>query len=343
MTTYIVDGGGEATLPPGPLTLTLSASRPSAQVRVEWVQGDESTRSHVVAPRPGLLILPDLHRRGVVRVRPQSGESFPAGTTVGLTATTSRPGDADADRATLTDVDVSGLGWKDLVALTPGPGGVTVTGLGSAVEEALSPLASAARVSARRAIGVDRLREDSLVDVLVGLEPSVSAGRHLGDGAVDALMEVFTGLARVVARRQPQVVALGEGAEIPLEGPDVEAAAALLVRSGAWTRTFGARVRVPTSGGRADARLVSFVVGDGPPLPLGTGPEPARVHRVVLAPRTAWDVLRSMSPQPVTFVPLVSGPAPTAVLSRPDVLGELVLSLVSACTSRPDLGGGPVL
>jgi hypothetical protein len=176
-------------IPNQALTVSISGALQSASLVVH--AGDEQ----VMQPNSHLAVLPQVNGPVSVAVVPAAGaDRFAAGTGVSLAIGHDSASDLDPVQVLFDPVDVSGDSSVELARLTAEGTNVKVTATAGA-DIPLSPPASAARASARKAVAHQRA---SSGPVLVALDTSAS------------MLPVFAGGGAAVERGRPLVTAAGK-------------------------------------------------------------------------------------------------------------------------------------
>ena len=155
-------------------------------------------------------------------------------------------GDLDPVQVLFDPVDVSGDSNVELARLTARDGIVEISAAAGA-DSPLSPLASAARISARKAL--DHQTRTVHGPVLVALDTSASMLPMFAGGGVAAAVDIVVGVAAALGINDVSAVLIGEDAvEVSC---DVAAQLAAEVRHAVPRWSAGARwSRLPDAGGR---------------------------------------------------------------------------------------------
>lgn len=342
MPTYILDEGAAVRLPRGALTIALQASGPANQVRIQAIRdGQEVPADAVIRPRPGLLVIPQVSSRTVIRVVPTAPLRVFGPVTVSLTIAVDRRSEPDPERAVVSAVDVAGLGQRDLVALESDDQGTIVSGMGGDdTSDAISGLADAARVAAREILGVDRVPAVVATNVVVALDQSASMRGSLADGSVAAVLDVIAGVTRVLCNGRRVAACLMTSPVTWLGDVDAGALATTVVnRSTGESSVVGFSAAEPSLRGFApDENTVTYVVTDGVPADVEALAQEDAIdgearHLVLLQPRTAWDVRDATPEVPTTVVEPGTRDRSLAdtLLAEPMVLRDVVRSLLAGC------------
>lgn len=333
MPTYVLEGNGDVTVGVGALTVHVVAVGATGTGRIAVALTDAGAPiAGVIAPRPGMLVVPMPAGHSAVRVSPVGAAAFPAGTVLGVTLVVDErlP---DPDRIVLANVDVSGLPHRDLATLDVT--GAKLTARAAAVESAavLSELATAARIATREILSVDRVGAESAVNVTVAVDGSASLEARWRDGTLAALVEVLLGVADVIAAgRSVEVALVTDGVEFLRPSASAADLAADLQRlRGATRLSTGADLGDPALSGRHPGEpTVAYLVSDDVLAAARPGTTPTDLrHPVVLLERRAFELLATTG-GPVTHLePVAAGqPAATRLLHDAQELRRLVRSLL---------------
>jgi hypothetical protein len=333
MPTYVLQGNGDVTVGVGAVTIQVVALGETGPGRIAVaLTRAGSPVDGVIAPRPGMLVVPMPSGRSVVRVSPVGAAAFPAGTVLGLALVVDErlP---DPDRIVLANVDVSGLPHRDLATLEVT--GAKLTARAAAVESAavLSELATAARIATREILSIDRVGPDSAVNVSAVVDGSASLEPRWRDGTLAALLEVLLGVADVVAAdRSVDAALVTDGVEFLPQSAHAD----LVVE---MTRLRGT-ARLSTGADLGDAALfdrhpgeatVTYLVSDDVISSAVRQPAPTdRRHPVVLLERRAFELLGPSGLPTTHLEPVTAGqPAAARLVHDADELRRLVRSLLS--------------
>jgi hypothetical protein len=194
--TIILDYQNRTTVDRRPVTVTVSGL-PSAEVRIT-TRDTDSGGARVMYPRPAVMVLSQVSRRTVVRVMPGPGRSaFPERSVLTVRLTTEPTGDFAGDDVVVQAVEVSGLAFRDIVAVdVEDERRLSVSAINAVVDVPLDELSAAARSAARARLGVDRTAE--AVNVLVAVDMSASMGWAFERGAAAAAVQVVVGVSQVI-------------------------------------------------------------------------------------------------------------------------------------------------
>lgn len=191
-------------------------------------------------------VLPAVRGHVTVAVRPVGAPRFGPGTVIHLAIAHDNPADVDPVQVLFDPVDVSGEAAVVFAALDPHGQQIEVA-VSAVSDTALSPLAAAARSSARNIVGRGAPQSDA--PVLLAVDTSASMASKFADGSVAAAADIVVGVADALGLRN--VEALLVGADVtpvrPAPGADLSAAlrdAQPRWSAGArWSRLVAGRAR----------------------------------------------------------------------------------------------------
>ena len=190
-------------IPNQPLAVSISGSVQQAKLVV-----DAGAQQRVMRPNPHLVVLPEVTEPVSIGVACASGAAqFAAGTVVTLSIGDDTADDLDPVQMVFDPVDVGGKSSLELAMLTPHAVGIEVAA-GAAADNALSPLASAARASARKAI--DRGPHAARASVILALDASASMSAVFADGSAAAAADIVVGVADALGFRDVSAVLVGD-------------------------------------------------------------------------------------------------------------------------------------
>lgn len=342
MPTHMLDGPGRARLPRRPVTASLSVSGSAGGVRLE-AHSEGSEDAAAILPRPSTMIMPNVQSHTVIRLVPEGEERvFPDGTTVRLTIGTEATSEHEDELVVLSELDVSGLSFRDVAALDVVHEVLEVSAMGVVRDTVLTSLAVSARAAARTVLGVDRVPDEASVNLVLAVDMSASMGPAIRNGSVAALAEVLFGLSHVVAAgKRLEVCVLGEEVIWAPRAPaDQLAAAAIeIIRERAYS--IGSRASFPALRGVVPGESTAvFVLTDGLPSDVAAlerdGAAAGEVrHLVVACDAAAWSVRDASLSIPCTLLspPPLGQSVADHLLDRPKVLDALVESLLVGCLS----------
>jgi hypothetical protein len=203
-------------IPAGPLSVSITGSVHDAALDLHAAPAQPMVRSgarHVV--------LPALAGPVTIAVRSVMSTQFAAGTVVHLAIAHDTPNEIDPVQVLFDPIDVSGDSEVVFAELRPAGHQIEVA-VTAVADTVLSPLAAAARTSARRLIGRDRGRIDA--DLVVALNISASMRPWFADGSVAAATDVVVGVADALGMRDVAAVLVGaEVTKVSLDGQGVPA------------------------------------------------------------------------------------------------------------------------
>ncbi|MGY4654457.1 hypothetical protein [Mycobacterium sp. URHB0021] len=228
-------------IPNQALTVSISGSVRGASLVVHASGGQETMQ-----PNSQLAVLNRVSERVSITVVPAGGEPFARGTQVSLAIGHDAAGDLDPVQVLFDPVDVSGDSNVELARLTARDGIVEISAA-AGMDSPLSPLASAARISARKTL--DHHSRTVHGPVLVALDTSASMLPIFASGGAAAAVDIVVGVAAAVGINDVSAVLIGEDAvEV---GCGVAAQLAAEVRHAVPRWSAGARwSRLPDAGGR---------------------------------------------------------------------------------------------
>jgi len=260
MATYIIDRATPADLPLGPLRIEVAAAAGAGAFsgRVSPADAIGSVRSAITVPQLGAT-------DSEFEIVPAAA-TFPAGSV--FTVTVSIDGDPQSHRAVLNDADLSGGGAQALLRFTPRESSIHIsTDYGG--DTPLEGLAAAAHASVRRVLGVERVDDLSALNLGIVVDSSASMLSRTADGSVRAIVDVLTGVSRVISPRRSVHVGL-VGAEITwLDAESDDRAARVVALQEASPLTLGFRsARSELIGLHPDQNTMIFVVTDAVPADI---------------------------------------------------------------------------
>lgn len=296
-------------IPAGPLSVSITGA--VADVTLEVQAGPEQP---VVRSTPHQAVLPQLVGPLSIAVRPIGAQRFPSGTVIHLAIAHDTVDEVDPVQVVFDPVDVSGDSEVVFAELAPRGGQIDI-GVSAVSDTALSPLAAAARTSARRVVGRGAAQQAG--ELVVALNGSASMRPWFADGSVAAATDVIVGVADAVGIRD--VSAIVVGAEIAVVRPadgGTPSAAGLADSVRALQPRWSAGVR--WSKLRPDIRTV--VCSDSP---ISVVPQHFPVFSLSGDYRLSGP--RLPAPRP-------GNDAAAELLAHPQVLDEVTAALVKALT-----------
>ena len=197
MPIYVLNAGNQrAHIPVAPLSVSITGSVQDAALDLHAGPAQpvmRSTAHHAV--------LPELVGPVTIAVRPASSTRFAAGTVVHLAIAHDIPSEVDPVQVHFDPIDVSGDSAVVFAELRPQGQHIEIA-VSAVADTALSPLAAAARTSARRIIG--RGTGQLAAELVVALNISASMRSWFADGSAAAATDVVVGVADAVRKVQPR-------------------------------------------------------------------------------------------------------------------------------------------
>lgn len=188
-------------IPAAPLAVSISGSGGAA------LDLRGAPAQHVVRPTAQQAVLAQLLGPLTVIVRPIGAPRFAAGTVVHLTIAHDNPSAADPFQVLFDPVDVSGEAEVVFAELAPRGRNIDV-GVSAVADTALSPLAAAARTSARRLIGRGGPRGHG--GLVIAVNSSVSMRPWFDNGSAAAATDLVVGVADALGINQVSAVLVGD-------------------------------------------------------------------------------------------------------------------------------------
>jgi hypothetical protein len=227
-------------IPNQALTVSISGSVREASLVIH-TDDDQAT----MQPNSHLAVLPRVSGPISVTVVPADADRFAANTKISLAIGHDAAGDLDPVQVLFDPVDVSRDSSPELARLIARGASVEVSAAAGA-DIPLSPLASAARASARKVLG--RQTHAAHGPVLVALDTSASMLPVFAGGSAAAAIDVVVGVAAAVGISDVSAVLVGEE-PIPVScGVAAQLAAEVGQAAPRWSA--GARwSRLPDNGG----------------------------------------------------------------------------------------------
>lgn len=160
----------------------------------------------VVRPTAHHAVLPRITADVTIGVRPVGAPRFGPGTVIHLAIAHDNPAEVDPVQVLFDPVDVSGDSAVMFAVLRPQGSHIEV-GISAVADMPLSPLASAARSSARQVIGRGPAQSDG--SVMVALDVSASMRPWFDDGSAAAAIDVVVGVVAAAGIRNVAAVLVG--------------------------------------------------------------------------------------------------------------------------------------
>lgn len=296
-----------AHIPVGPLSISISGAVQDAALDIQGAPGQPVVRSS-----PQHVVLPSMTGPITIAVRPAFTTQFGAGTVVHLAIAHDVPDEADPVQVLFDPVDVSGDAAVVFAELRPAGHHIEVA-VTAAADTALSPLAAAARTSARRLIGRDR--KVAHAELVVALNSSASMRPWFADGSAAAATDVAVGVADALGIHDVAAVLVGaDVTKVLVDGHGPGAGLADAVRKVQPRWSAGARWS------RLRTDIATVACSDFPA---------SGVHRE-FALITLSDDRRVAGPR--LPAPRSGQDASAELLAHPQVLDEITAGLVRALT-----------
>jgi hypothetical protein len=160
----------------------------------------------VVRPTAHHAVLPRITADVTIGVRPVGAPRFGPGTVIHLAIAHDNPAEVDPVQVLFDPVDVSGDSAV-MFAVLRSQGSHIEVGVNAVADVPLSPLASAARSSARQVIGRGPAQSD--VSVMVALDVSASMRPWFDDGSAAAATDIVVGVVAAAGIRNVAAVLVG--------------------------------------------------------------------------------------------------------------------------------------
>jgi hypothetical protein len=320
MPIYVLNAGNQrAHIPAGPLSVSITGSVQDAALDLHAGPAQpvmRSTAHHAV--------LPELVGPVTIAVRPASSTRFAAGTLVHLAIAHDFPSEVDPVQVHFDPIDVSGDSAVVFAELRPQGQHIEIA-VSAVADTALSPLAAAARTSARRIIG--RGTGQLAAELVVALNISASMRSWFADGSAAAATDVVVGVADALGIRSVAGVLVGADVTgIRLDGPGAPGASGAAIPAGGLADAVR-KVQPRWSAGARWSRLrpdvATVACSDFPTSGVQEG------FAVITLSNDYRD---SRVSGPRLPAPPPGHDAATELLSSPQVLDEITTGLVQALT-----------
>jgi hypothetical protein len=339
MPTYMLDGDVEIGLSVRPLTLSLRLEGATASARLDAV-ADGGLAVETVRPRSGLLVIPRVDDRLVVRVVSVEAPLFAAPTLAHLSIAVDTPPGGEPERAVLGAVSLDALASRDLLVIERVGDRIRVRAAQSEGPEVdLGIVGNAARVAATQVLGVRTVDPSTALNLLVAVDGSASTKALHDDGTIDFVVNVLAGLASVIAPRMSIGAAVvgADATPVPVPGAGDLAPA---LRTEIARHRYGSGLRSSSrepAGFGLKGRTMIYLVTDAVPADFAQVEETTASgtdgrHLIVVGDVSAW-ALQTHPDTPSTHVDAGAvghTPAESALL-RPDAMKALVTSLMAGC------------
>ncbi|MCV7201471.1 hypothetical protein H7J71_05540 [Mycolicibacterium peregrinum] len=202
MPIYVVGARNQRVqIPNQALTVSITGAVGGAALEVQG--GPEQP---VVRSTAHQAVLPSLTGPVTIVVRPVGADRFNSGTVIHLAIAHDNPGDVDPVQVMFDPVDVGGDTLVTFASLTPNGTQIEVA-VSAVADTPMSPLASAARTSARKVTG--RGPGNSGGSVMLAVDTSASMRRWFADGSTFAAADIVVGVADALGVRDVSAVLVG--------------------------------------------------------------------------------------------------------------------------------------
>lgn len=204
MPTFQLTDDRAVSIPAAPLAVRVHSAAGSQQQEVgvavfrddRMVEGDEVRRPAAGEIR---LIVVSVAGRMMLRLQPQGGRSFPSNTVVEVNLSSEFSRSSDPYRVVLTNVDLSGLPWRDVAELVP-DGQMVKVRMIAAEGNLLRGVAKEAHDAARAALGRESLPAGDVVDLRVVVDATASMLAWASSGLLGAVMDAVGGIDHVIGK-----------------------------------------------------------------------------------------------------------------------------------------------
>ena len=317
MPIYVLNAGNQrAHIPAAPLSVSITGAVHDAALDLHAGPAQPVIRSSTRH-----AVLPELVGPVTIAVRPVSSTRFTAGTVVHLAIAHDIPTEIDPVQVHFDPIDVSGDAAVVFAELRPQGQQIEIA-VSAVADTALSPLAAAARTSARRIIG--RGSGQLAAELVVALNVSASMRPWFADGSAAAVTDVVVGVADALGIHSLAGVLVGADVTgIRLDGPGASGASGAAVPANGLADAVR-KARPRWSAGARWSRLrpdvATVVCSDFPTSGVQDG----------FAVITLSNDYRVAGPR--LSAPPPGHDAATELLSSPQVLDEITAGLVQALT-----------
>ena len=218
MPIYVLNAGNQrAHIPAAPLSVSITGAVHDAALDLHAGPAQPVMRSSARH-----AVLPELVGPVTIAVRPVSSTRFTAGTVVHLAIAHDIPTEIDPVQVHFDPIDVSGDAAVVFAELRPQGQQIEIA-VSAVADTALSPLAAAARTSARRIIG--RGSGQLTNELVVALNVSASMRPWFADGSAAAATDVVVGVADALGIHSVAGVLVGADVTgIRFDGPGASGA-----------------------------------------------------------------------------------------------------------------------
>jgi hypothetical protein len=245
-------------------------------------------------------VLPALRTPITVAVRPVGAPRFGPGTVIHLAIAHDNPDDVDPVQVLFDPVDVSGEGGLVFATLAPQAQQIEVA-VAAVADTPLSPLAAAARSSARNVVGRGPAHTDT--PVVLAVDASASMRSRFADGSVAAAADIVVGVADALGLSNVSAVLVGSELSAVRAGAGGDLAEAIRAAAPRWSA--GARwSRLPGGPTRTVVCAdfpTSTVAQRFPVIALSDDPRLERIGVRLPAPRPGQDATAELLAHPAVL------------------------------------------
>ena len=321
MTTYVLKGGEQISLPTRPLIVQYEPSGAAVPFRLV---ASVPNGTPIAIERQGMLVLPKLQQPTTVRVLPDGGELFPPQSLVNVVI--GPDGSGPAPDYVKISLDLSGLPSEELFLLEPQGPTIRVTSLSMPNAPKLPAQAELARDVARELLGVSYVAQRA-VDLTVGVDCSPSMRFFVADGSLEAALNIFAGMASVIdPNHAVEPVLCGRVATRLTAEPIDEFAAKTVAEVRTQPLATGCRSAALTTNG---AKTITYLISDGIPADLRQRKD-APPHLAVLSVGSAAEPPPLPPGVVATMMPVSAGQRQRGVLwdrwAARTIVGSLLTS-----------------
>jgi hypothetical protein len=244
----------------------------------------------------------------------------------------------DPQRAVLGPIDVSGLDRKDLISVERIGDTLSLRAAHHQEDADLGQLGNAARVATREVLGVQWLDAEAAFNIMLAVDGTGSAVDMVQEGSVNAMAQVLTGIAQVIAGGNQMRAAVVDGNVHPVPPHDLASLPAGVVAAH--------QARIPSSGFRSafpplenpghGAGTIVYLLTDSLPADIRDleqlgEPDETR-HIIAITPMAAWQLLGGTTVSHTVVEPVLEGEdLESRLIGEPHALRGLVKSLLQPC------------
>jgi hypothetical protein len=204
MPTFQLTDDRMVSIPAAPLAVRVYLASGSGRsgIEVAAVRGSKPVETDEVRRSTGgeiRMILVSVAEVMVLRLQPQEGRSFPPNTMVELNLSAEFSRSSDPYRVVLSEVDLSGLPWRDVAELSPNGPMVQIRML-AGEGTLLHGIAKEAHDAARVVLQRDSLNPEDVVDLQVVVDSTASMISWAENGLLGAVMDAVGGIDHVIGK-----------------------------------------------------------------------------------------------------------------------------------------------